>query len=110
MNILKYFSLLIFLSSIIQNYSSKIVNSEFNNSSNGDCSLCEFVANYVEGYIAQNYTETQIESLLDRVCDLAPSSFEEECHDFINTEVPVIISEFENYETPEEVCSQMGFC
>lgn len=112
MNFLKYFSLLIFLSAIIQNYSSGIqVNriDEVSNSST-DCSLCEFVANYVEGYIAENYTEAQIDVLLDRVCTLGPNSFVQECQDFINEEVPVIISEFENYETPAEVCTQMGFC
>lgn len=112
MNFLKYFSLFVFLSAIVQNYSSGIVNLRFENESNSstDCSLCEFVANYVEGYLAENYTESQIDVLLDRVCTLGPNSFVEECQDFINEEVPVIISEFENYETPAEVCTQMGFC
>jgi len=112
MNFLKYFSLLIFLSAIIQNYSSGIVNFQIDEVSNSstDCSLCEFVANYVEGYIAENYTEAQIDVLLDRVCTLGPNSFVEECQDFINEEVPVIINKFENYETPAEVCTQMGFC
>lgn len=112
MNFLKYLSLLIFLSAIVQNYAthSGIVNLRFENSSSIDCSTCEFVANYVEGYLAQNYTEAQIDVLLDRVCTLGPNSFIEECQDFINEEVPVIISEFENYETPAEVCTQMGFC
>lgn len=112
MNIFKYFSLLIFLSAIIQNYASGITNFEVEKISNssGDCTLCEFVAKYVEGYLAENLTISQIDVLLDRFCTLGPDSFIPECQDFINTEVPVIIDEFENYETPEEVCTQMGFC
>ena len=114
MNIFKYFSLVIFLSAIMQNYSSSAITNfeveKISNSSVGDCTLCVFVANYVEGYLEQNYTIAQIDTLLDRVCTLGPDSFIPECRDFINTEVPVIIEEFENYETPEEVCTQMGFC
>lgn len=120
MNFLKYFQhfvvVLIFLSAIIQNYAthsfSGIVNFQIDEVSNSsiDCSTCEFVATYVEGYLVQNKTEGEIESLLDQLCAIAPLSFSTECQDFINEEVPVIISEFETYETPVEVCNEMGFC
>lgn len=109
LNLLKVFLLSIFFAFLIQN-SSSVIQVNRITSTGTECSLCEFAANYVEGYLAQNYTEVEIETVLDKVCELGPNSFVQECDSFINAEVPNIISEFENYETPEEVCSQLGYC
>lgn len=119
-NFIKIFLVFVFFSLLIQNSiqtenvqsaTSEDVSDTFGAAVSGtECSLCEFVANYVEGYLAENKTEIQIEALLDKVCDLGPNSFVQECDSFVNTSIPDIISEFENYETPTEVCTQLGYC
>jgi len=65
---------------------------------------------YVEGYLAQNATVKEIETLLSQACALLPSTYRAECTNFVNTEIPAVIQYLENNEDPQQVCTLIGMC
>jgi len=64
---------------------------------------------YVEKWVAQNQTESQIIAQLQAFCSnlgpLAP-----ECNSFVATYAPQIITWIENKEPPATICAQIGAC
>lgn len=74
------------------------------------CSICRWVANIIEGFVAENKTEEEITAAIAQLCSLAPSSFKAECYRFLDQEVPAIITYILNSENPGTVCGQLGFC
>jgi hypothetical protein len=75
------------------------------------CSICQFAVQYVDGFLQQNLTETQIIALLQAVCNLAPQgAFRTECDNLAQTYVPALINAIVNGVSPQEVCSVVGLC
>ncbi|EGC31436.1 hypothetical protein DICPUDRAFT_57722 [Dictyostelium purpureum] len=74
-----------------------------------ECEFCEFIANYVDDYVKQNKTISQIEVLVEKVCIIAGSN-EEACKDIVQGYLGQIIVMLENFETPAAICAQLGFC
>ena len=74
------------------------------------CAVCEFVMGYVEGYLAENQTEAQIERSLDAICALAPSTYAAICDQVVATYLPAMIQYIENNENPDQFCTQVGLC
>ena len=72
--------------------------------------MCKILVQYVEGYLAQNATESQIEALLSQVCSLLPSNYQAECQNFVDSEIPAVIAYIEQTEDPESVCTLIGLC
>ena len=75
-----------------------------------ECQLCRFSVNFIEGYLAENATETQIIKYLDAICALSPGSFAAQCKSFVQQEVPALIQYIINTESPETACTQLGLC
>ena len=50
------------------------------------CEVCELILNYLDEVLKENKTVQAVEALLDRVCDILPTTFKEEvmvqCCDF----------------------------
>ena len=50
------------------------------------CEVCEMILNYLDEALKENKTVQAVEALLDRVCDILPTTFKEEvmvqCCDF----------------------------
>lgn len=72
------------------------------------CTLCEFIAGYVEGWIAQNATEEEIAQGLESICALTP--YAQMCDALVQQYLPLIIQWVQNNENPDEVCTQIGLC
>ena len=47
------------------------------------CAVCETVMAYVESLLKENSTETEIEQLLEKVCNFLPKNIQEEVYDMI---------------------------
>jgi len=75
-----------------------------------ECSMCEFVVNYIEEYIKENKTEAQIVQLLIQLCVYAPGSLKQQCITFITNETPALIQYIINTESPQTACTQLGIC
>lgn len=82
-----------------------------NNVVNGsECSLCEWGTTQVENFLASNYTETKIQTLMTDLCSHLPSNLGDLCNQVVVPNIPSIIAALENKETPETVCTQLHFC
>jgi hypothetical protein len=94
-----------------------------------ECEFCEFAVKYIEGWLAENATEQEIEKYLDLICVVAPSDYKAACISFINNELPLVIAYIENnvrvlgllevkiqkicvnvQVPPQYVCSLVGLC
>jgi saposin len=75
-----------------------------------ECSICELVMTEVEKLIASNYTEEKIIEVLDKVCDVLPSQLQSVCEELVANYLPVLIELFENKESPDVICQQIGVC
>jgi len=74
-----------------------------------NCYMCTYVIQSIEGWLEQNATVQQIEQNLEQLCSLIPG-FESQCDAIVAQEVPQIVQWIEQNETPEDICSQLGFC
>jgi len=78
------------------------------NTTNLKCDTCKLTINLVENYLQNNHTLTELEQILDNLCDKTPIS--NECTQLVNEYLPSIINLIEQKETPDEICSQINFC
>jgi len=75
------------------------------------CLVCEMVIQYVEQYLKEEKTETEIEKLLDEVCDVIPiQNIKSQCKSFVHNWLPKLIDYIENKEDPKTFCTQIGLC
>ena len=72
------------------------------------CDLCHLGISYVENYMHNNHTETELENVLDNLCYNTPDS--SLCIALVNNYLPQIIDLIEQKETPQEICSQLNLC
>jgi len=72
------------------------------------CDLCHLGISYIENYIQNNHTETDLENVLDNLCYKTPDS--NLCIALVNNYLPQIIELIEQKETPQEICSQLNIC
>lgn len=74
------------------------------------CDECKTIVGTVEGILAQNSTEQEIEVIMDKLCKLlGNSSFAPICEGIAGN-IPAIIQMLENKYTPDEVCAMVGMC
>jgi len=74
------------------------------------CGLCSLAVSYIEGYVAENYTEAQITKAIEIVCKIAPGPYESQCDEVIEAYVPEVISLIINKENPQTICKQVKLC
>eukprot|EP01090_Pellita_catalonica_P018792 TRINITY_DN6179_c0_g1_i1.p1 TRINITY_DN6179_c0_g1~~TRINITY_DN6179_c0_g1_i1.p1 ORF type:complete len:105 (-),score=19.77 TRINITY_DN6179_c0_g1_i1:85-399(-) len=74
-----------------------------------ECTICDYVVEYVEGYVQQNATQAQIEQAVDNLCLLIPG-YQKPCDEFVAEYVPKLINVLIEYESPATACAQVGAC
>ena len=72
------------------------------------CDLCHLGVSYIENYIQNNHTETELENILDNLCYKTPDSHL--CIALVNNYLPQIIDLIEKKETPQEICYFLSLC
>ncbi|XP_059176048.1 uncharacterized protein LOC131955787 isoform X11 [Physella acuta] len=77
--------------------------------SDATCAVCELVLKVLETLVAKNTSVKQIESYLDAVCNVLPSSVKAECQSFVATYTPQLIYLLANFP-PEQVCILIKAC
>lgn len=95
----------------------EIVNNQENNNnqlsinSSPNCVLCEFVLNLLEKKIDKNATASEIEQLLQFICDHSiPKTIKQDCSNFVSAYGKIIVSLIMNQVSPDKVCSFIGLC
>ena len=100
---------LLFLTFIFSLYGVNSLSNTHNITSEGlKCDLCHLGVSYVENYIQNNHTETQLENVLDNLCYKTPDS--NLCIALVNNYLPQIINLIEQKETPQEICYFLNIC
>lgn len=100
---------LLFLLFIFSFYGVNLSSSVNNITSEGlKCDLCHLGISYIENYLQNNHTETELENVLDNLCYKTPDS--SLCIGLVNNYLPQIIDLIEEKETPAEICSQLSLC
>ncbi|CAL1548952.1 unnamed protein product, partial [Lymnaea stagnalis] len=74
------------------------------------CDLCKYVVTYIDTFLKENTTETEIEALLQKVCDILPSSMKQQCDSLVQQYGPVIIQLLLQELDPTQVCTAIGLC
>lgn len=74
-----------------------------------DCGTCELVMGFVEQWVENNATESQILQYLDTICSLFPS-YQSTCDAVAEQGIAQIITWIQANETPETICTQLGAC
>jgi len=75
-----------------------------------NCVLCEFVMKYIEDQISDNATESEIISVVQKICIFLPGSIRTQCEQFIQQEGQAIIELILQNESPDVICTQIGVC
>merc|ERR1711916_280169 len=75
-----------------------------------ECTLCEFVVNFVETKLNESSTQTEIETELGKVCKLLPGDFGSTCVALVDNYLPAIIEHIENDFPPATACAAVGLC
>ncbi|XP_048256787.1 prosaposin-like [Haliotis rufescens] len=75
-----------------------------------ECVICEFIMRELDIILGNNRTQAAVEAALDKVCDLLPSTIQQECTDIVNTYGPAIIQLLVQELDADEVCQALRFC
>jgi len=73
------------------------------------CTLCEAFVGAIEKELANNSTESEIITLVDKLCAAVPS-FKEACDEAVKAGVPQVIVWIQEHENNTVVCGQLGLC
>ncbi|XP_028967063.1 uncharacterized protein LOC100907708 [Galendromus occidentalis] len=75
------------------------------------CTVCRNVAGVVQTAVNANFTQKELISALDLVCDVLSGASKENCFDFVNTNIPQLIQMFNERFTVDHICSEsFNFC
>ena len=74
------------------------------------CAACEYIATLAEKFMANNHTESEVVSFVEKVCSFLPSALSAECDVIVESYGPVIIDYIINKEDPETLCTQLDLC
>jgi len=74
------------------------------------CGLCGIVINELEGFLSENLTESEIiKKINSNLCNLLASDVKAECIQ-ITSQIPEILEQFNEGNSPGVICVEMGFC
>eukprot|EP01119_Soliformovum_irregulare_P008527 TRINITY_DN21646_c0_g1_i1.p1 TRINITY_DN21646_c0_g1~~TRINITY_DN21646_c0_g1_i1.p1 ORF type:complete len:185 (+),score=35.32 TRINITY_DN21646_c0_g1_i1:135-689(+) len=73
------------------------------------CLLCQSVIGAIDGWLASNLTETQIQNQLESLCGLVPS-FQNICDASIILSLPKIITWLNQHLGAQQICSLLKLC
>mgnify|MGYP003874655885 CR=1 FL=1 len=72
------------------------------------CDACELSITVIEKYLQSNHTVTELEQVIDNLCNKTPYS--QECSVIVDKYLLLIINLLEQEEPPSEICNQIHFC
>lgn len=75
-----------------------------------ECLLCKFIVSKAEKLLTNNYTEQEIEKLLENVCNTLPDKYKSECNTLIDSYLPTFLELLVQKESPDVICGQAGMC
>lgn len=74
------------------------------------CLVCETLMNYLSEALKENKTAAAIKSLLEKACDLLPTSMANECQGIVIAFGDIIIKELSQEIDPKQICKDIDMC
>ncbi|XP_014862216.1 PREDICTED: proactivator polypeptide-like isoform X1 [Poecilia mexicana] len=74
------------------------------------CTLCLMVIKKLETMLPKNMTEETLKKLMEEVCDLIPSSYKDQCDDFVDKYGAEIVEFLLTSAAPHTICSLLHLC
>lgn len=75
-----------------------------------ECTACSYIVSTVESWVANNYTEEEIEQKLESLCNIVGQKYAAICDSLVTAGVPKIIELLLSYKTPGQICQLIGMC
>ncbi|XP_012718961.2 surfactant protein Bb [Fundulus heteroclitus] len=74
------------------------------------CTLCVLFIKKLETLLPKNMTEGTLVKLMDEVCDLLPSSYKDQCDDFVEKYGAEIVDFLLSSAAPHTICTLLHLC
>jgi saposin len=74
------------------------------------CVVCETIVQYLEALLEQNATVTEIEAVLDKICDYLPATLKPKCDAVVQKYGPLIVHYISTSASPQQVCTLAKAC
>ncbi|XP_015234287.1 PREDICTED: prosaposin-like [Cyprinodon variegatus] len=74
------------------------------------CTVCLMVIKKLETLLPKNMTEETLKKLMEEVCDLVPSSYKDQCDDFVNKYGVEIVEFLLASAAPHTICMLLHLC
>jgi len=74
------------------------------------CQICQVVVSYVDQFLQQNNTVSEIETELDNFCNALPSPLSGFCTSMVSSYLPQMIQWIVKKEAPAAFCGQVDLC
>lgn len=74
------------------------------------CFLCQSVLNYIQQVVTDPKSENEIRSALEKSCMVIPSSFEQQCKQFVDQYGDAFISLIAQEVDPSVICPELKLC
>lgn len=74
------------------------------------CDVCKMVVAYADKELAKNATTAEIKEILEKVCHILPESFKEQCDNFLEQYLTMLIEILTQMMDPSLVCTDLGVC
>ncbi|XP_023651844.1 surfactant protein Bb [Paramormyrops kingsleyae] len=75
-----------------------------------ECTFCVFVIKKIESLLPKERTEDAVVKVMDEVCDLLPSSYKDECDNFVNKYGKDAVEFLLSYAAPHTICTLLHLC
>lgn len=82
----------------------------FLSSNSIECDVCEFALGWVEHKLPINATATEVEQLLEEVCNIIPKEYQAGCQQLVANVAENVINALLKKLSPVSVCSMIGLC
>ncbi|KAK4881659.1 hypothetical protein RN001_004978 [Aquatica leii] len=74
------------------------------------CTFCQYFLHYVQQAITDPVTEERVKEVVDKACDMLPSSIRSTCENFVKDYGPAFIAIFAQEIDPSIVCPKLSLC
>ncbi|KAJ8022464.1 Prosaposin [Holothuria leucospilota] len=74
------------------------------------CTLCRYVIGWLERKITSQSTMTEIEQLLEKVCNIVPKTMRSQCQTFVDKYIPQVLDLVVKFVSPRMICTAIHLC
>ncbi|XP_068927199.1 prosaposin-like isoform X2 [Petaurus breviceps papuanus] len=74
------------------------------------CEVCKKVDGYLDRNLEKNSTKAMILAAFEKSCSMLPSTYKDECDEFVRRYEPILIAALHDEMNPDSLCPKIGAC